>query len=176
MAWLGVTRSGTWLAIRSVFWALAMPGVVAGYLPWRFFGLRRLALDPFRPGLAAGLLLAAAGAVLLGACVWQFAREGKGTLIPVDAPKTLVVRGLYRHVRNPMYLSVSVILLGEALAARSGAILIYWAAYFTFVNVFIIGYEEPALRARFGPPYERYTREVGRWLPRLRAPRGETTP
>jgi protein-S-isoprenylcysteine O-methyltransferase Ste14 len=165
---LGMTRSGIWLALRSTFWAAAMPGVVAGYVPWRFFGLRRLVFDPARPGQLAGAIVAAAGVALLGACVWQFAREGRGTLIPVDAPTQLVVRGLYRHVRNPMYLSVSAMLLGEALAAWSGAILIYWAAYFGFVNLFIIGYEEPALRARFGASYERYTRQVGRWLPRLR--------
>ncbi len=144
-----------------------MPGVVAGFLPWRFFGLRRLVLDPSRPNQAAGLVLAAAGMVLLAACFVQFAREGKGTLIPVDAPRTLVVRGLYRYVRNPMYLSVSAILLGEALAAWSGALLAYWAGYFAFVNLFICGYEERALRAKFGEPYERYTRQVGRWLPRL---------
>ncbi len=167
MAWLGVTRSGSWLALRSVFWAVAMPGVVAGYVPWRYFGLRGVTLDLTRANQLAGAAVAAAGVVLLAACVWQFAREGKGTLVPVDAPTELVVRGLYRHVRNPMYLSVSVILLGEALAAWSGAMLAYWAGYFVFVNLFIVGYEEPALRSRFGASYERYTRRAGRWLPRL---------
>ncbi len=167
MAWLGVNRSGTWLAARSLFWALAMPGVVAGWVPWRFLGLRRLVLEPTRPIQWAGLVLAAAGVVWLAVCVWQFAREGRGTLIPLDAPTVLVVRGPYRYVRNPMYLGVSVILLGETLAAWSSAMLAYWAGYFMLVNLFVVGYEERRLRAKFGESYRRYTRTVGRWLPRL---------
>ncbi len=167
MARLGITWTGSWLALRSLFWAVAMPGAVAGYVPWRFFGLREMTLDLTRANQLAGAAVAAAGVALLAACVWQFARDGKGTLVPVDAPTQLVVRGPYRYVRNPMYLSVSAILLGEALAARSGAMLIYWAGYFVLVNLFILGHEEPALRRRFGASYERYTRRAGRWLPRL---------
>jgi protein-S-isoprenylcysteine O-methyltransferase Ste14 len=142
---------------------------VAGWVPWRFFGLGRLTLDPGRPNVVAGLAVATAGVALLAACVWEFAREGRGTPAPVDPPTVLVARGLYRCVRNPMYLSVSAILLGEALAAASAPLLGYWAAFFAIVNGFVIGYEEPALRRKFGASYERYTRQVGRWLPRLRA-------
>jgi len=154
------------VAVRGVLWTLALPGVVAGYVPWRFFGLRRLRLDLLRPEQAAGALCAAAGAVALGLCVWAFARQGRGTLAPVDAPRVLVVRGLYRYVRNPMYLAVTAILLGEALAARSAPLLLYWAAWFAGVNVFVIGYEEPSLRRRFGASYRQYAGRVGRWLPR----------
>ncbi|HKA57653.1 MAG TPA: isoprenylcysteine carboxylmethyltransferase family protein, partial [Gemmatimonadales bacterium] len=103
---------------------------------------------------------------LLAACIWEFASRGRGTLSPVDPPKELVVQGLYRYVRNPMYLSVSTMLLGEALLARSIALLGYWAIFFAAANLFVIVYEEPILRRQFGDSYERYTKHVGRWLPR----------
>jgi protein-S-isoprenylcysteine O-methyltransferase Ste14 len=76
------------------------------------------------------------------------------------------VRGLYRYVRNPMYLGVTLVLLGEALLARSTALAVYWLVWFGAVNAFVIGYEEPDLRKRFGESYERYTARVGRWIPR----------
>jgi protein-S-isoprenylcysteine O-methyltransferase Ste14 len=165
----GTRRSGAWLALRSLLWTLLFPGVVAGYLPWRWLGLRHAALDARDPLHWAGLLCIASGAVLLGGCVFEFTRTGRGTLSPVEPPRVLVVRGLYRHVRNPMYLSVALVLLGEILLARSAALLVYAAAWFVAVNLFVLGYEEPTLRRRFGAEYERYTAAVGRWLPRVRA-------
>jgi protein-S-isoprenylcysteine O-methyltransferase Ste14 len=87
----------------------------------------------------------------------------------VDPPRELVVQGLYRYVRNPMYLAVTTIVMGELLLTRSSALFVYWMVWFVGVNLFVIGYEEPNLRRRFGASYEAYTREVGRWLPRLRS-------
>lgn len=159
------------LALRSLLWTILLPGVVAGYIPWRFYGLSQLHPDLRSPLDLFGLLLIMVGAVLLGACIVQFATRGRGTLSPVDPPKELVVLGLYRYVRNPMYVSVSTIVLGEALLARSLALLFYWAIFFTAANLFVLLYEEPALRRHFGESYERYTRQVGRWLPLLRAGR-----
>lgn len=156
-----------WLAVRSVVWTVLVPGVVAGYVPWRYFGVAKMSVHLARPADVLGLLTAGVGVALLGACIAEFARTGRGTLSPVDAPTRLVVRGLYRLVRNPMYLSVSAILLGECFLTRSLALLLYWAVWFAGVNLFVIGYEEPALRRRFGPAYEAYTREVGRWVPRV---------
>jgi protein-S-isoprenylcysteine O-methyltransferase Ste14 len=157
-----------WLGVRSLLWTLLLPGMVAGYLPWRFFGLREVRLDPGDPLHLAGVVTMAVGAALLGACIWEFAHSGRGTLAPIDAPRELVVRGLYRYVRNPMYLSVATILLGELLLTRSPALLAFAAAWFLLVNLMVIGYEEPALRRRFGDSYRRYTRAIGRWLPSLR--------
>jgi protein-S-isoprenylcysteine O-methyltransferase Ste14 len=156
------------LALRSLAWTLLLPGVFAGYLPWRYFGLAQVRLSLENPVHLVGLLCIGVGAVLLGTCIWEFARTGHGTLAPVDPPRELVIRGLYRYVRNPMYLSVTVIVLGELLLTRSRALLIYWALWFAGVNLFVIGYEEPTLRKRFGAAYERYTQAVGRWLPRFR--------
>lgn len=137
----------------------------AGYVPWRFFGLAHVQLDLRNPVHILGLLAIAVGGGLLATCIWEFARSGRGTLAPVDPPRELVVRGLYRYVRNPMYLSVTVIVLGEFLLTGSRALLVYWVVWFVAVNLFVIGYEEPTLRRRFGASYERYTQEVGRWLP-----------
>lgn len=157
------------LAVRSLAWTVLLPGVFAGYLPWRFFGLGDVRLSLHNPVHVFGLLCIGLGAVLLGTCIWEFARTGRGTLAPVDPPRELVVRGLYRYVRNPMYLSVTVIVLGELLLTRSRPLLVYWTLWFVAVNLFVIGYEEPTLRRRFGAAYERYMQDVGRWLPRFRS-------
>jgi protein-S-isoprenylcysteine O-methyltransferase Ste14 len=160
------------LALRSLLWTALLPGLFAGYVPLRFFGLARVHVSLTNPVHLLGLLAIALGGALLLACIWEFARSGRGTLSPVDPPRELVLRGLYRYVRNPMYLSVTVIVLGEVLLTGSRPLLAYWAVWFVAVNLFVIGYEEPTLRRRFGESYERYTREVKRWLPRVRAPRG----
>jgi protein-S-isoprenylcysteine O-methyltransferase Ste14 len=131
------------------------------------FGVAYVPIDLAAPRQLVGLVAVAVGVVLLIACIWEFAKRGRGTLSPVDPPRELVVRGLYRYVRNPMYLSVTVILLGEVLLAWSRALLLYWAVWFVLVNVFVTWYEEPALRHQFGEPYERYARDVRRWLPRF---------
>ena len=161
--------SGLLLALRSLLWTLLLPGMFGVYVPWRYFGVSRVHVDCTDPLDLLGLLLVVIGAALLAACIWEFAHRGRGTLSPVDPPKELVVHGLYRYVRNPMYLSVSTMVLGQALLARSTALLLYWAIFFTLVNLFVRFYEEPALRAQFGDSYVRYTERVGRWLPRLKA-------
>lgn len=154
------------LFLRNLFWTVLFPGTIAGYIPWRWFGMAQVHPDFTNPLDIIGLFLIVAGGGLLAACIWEFASRGRGTLSPVDPPKELVVQGLYRYVRNPMYLSVSTMLLGEALLARSIALLGYWAIFFAAANLFVIVYEEPILRRQFGDSYERYTKQVGRWLPR----------
>lgn len=163
--------SSLWLALRSLVWAAALPGIVAGYVPWRYLGLGHARITWRDPLQLLGILLAALGVGLLATCIWEFARRGRGTLAPVDPPRELVVQGLYRFVRNPMYVSVATILLGELLITRTAALALYCAGWLVAVNLFVIGYEEPALRRQFGVSYERYTKTVGRWIPRL--PRGE---
>jgi protein-S-isoprenylcysteine O-methyltransferase Ste14 len=154
--------SSAWLAVRSLFWTFAFPGFFAGYVPWRFFGLADASLDLSNPAQFAGLSCVGIGAALLVSCIFEFARSGRGTLSPVDPPRFLVVRGLYRYVRNPMYLSVTLIVLGEALIMRSTALAVYWVIWFAGINLFVMAYEEPTLRRTFGDSYEEYTRRVGR--------------
>src|SRR5574341_1034519 len=155
------------LALRSLLWTALLPGLFAGYVPWRFFGLNHVRLDALTSPQLAGALCIGVGTAVLAACIWEFARSGRGTLAPVDPPRELVFRDLYRYVRNPMYLGVTTIVLGEALVVASWGLFFYWAAWFLMVNLFVIGYEEPTLRRRFGAGYEAYTRRVGRWLPRF---------
>jgi protein-S-isoprenylcysteine O-methyltransferase Ste14 len=159
----------TSLALRSILWTFAFPGFFTVLVPWRFFGLGQTPIDLSSPAQLAGVAGISAGAALLAACIVEFARTGRGTLSPVDPPTVLVVRGLYRYVRNPMYLAVTVIVLGESLLMRSSALGVYWAVWFLWANLFVVFYEEPALRRRFGPSYEAYTQAVGRWLPALRS-------
>lgn len=162
----GLASAG--LALRSLLWTLLLPGTVAGYLPWWYFGLREARPEWGRPATWACLGMIAFGVTMLLTCVWDFARSGRGTLSPADPPRTLVVRGLYRYVRNPMYIAVTVVVLGEALLSRSTALGAYAAIWFAFVNAFVLGYEEPTLRSTFGAQYDRYCHDVGRWLPRRR--------
>jgi protein-S-isoprenylcysteine O-methyltransferase Ste14 len=161
--------SSAWLAIRSLFWTIALPGLFAGYLPWRFFGLSQVRPESIGAAQIPALACIGAGVVLLTMCIVEFARSGRGTLSPLDPPRDLVVRGLYRYVRNPMYLSVTTIVLGEAMLTRSSALALYWAVWFACANLFVIGYEEPTLRQMFGRSYEEYTRRVGRWIPKSRS-------
>ena len=156
------------LALRSALWTLLLPGLFAGSLPWRYFGLSRAQIDLRSPADVFGLICIAVGTALLAACIFEFARSGKGTLSPVDPPRHLVVRGLYRYVRNPMYLSVTTIVFGELLVTRSSALAIYWVLWFLSVNLFVIGYEEPTLRRLFGASYDEYCDHVGRWVPTFR--------
>jgi protein-S-isoprenylcysteine O-methyltransferase Ste14 len=163
------TGSVLWLAARSLLWTILLPGLIAGYLPWRYFGLSRAVIDPNHPRHLLALAAIGIGVVLLGACIWEFARRGRGTLAPIDPPRELVVQGLYRYVRNPMYLSVTLIVLGEALLIGSRELLVYWAVWFVAANLFVIGYEEPTLRRRFGTAYDRYCGAVSRWLPLIKS-------
>jgi protein-S-isoprenylcysteine O-methyltransferase Ste14 len=160
--------SSTGLAVRSLLWAVLLPGLFAGYVPWRYFGLRAVVLDLRQPADWAGLLGIGLGTLLLAVCILEFARSGRGTLSPVDPPRKLVIRGPYRFVRNPMYVAVTLIVLGEVLLTRSRGLFVWWAVWFALVNLFVLGYEEPALRRQFGAAYEQYTTAVRRWLPRLR--------
>jgi protein-S-isoprenylcysteine O-methyltransferase Ste14 len=157
-----------------LLWTVLLPCVVAGYVPWRFFGLKRARLDFFSAANVIGLLCMGMGSLLLAACIFEFARSGRGTLSPVDPPVRLVVRGLYRYVRNPMYLNVTAIILGEVLLTRSPALALYWVIWFLGANLFVIGYEEPTLRESFGAAYDEYMRNVPRWIPRFQ-PRDESS-
>jgi protein-S-isoprenylcysteine O-methyltransferase Ste14 len=154
------------LALRSLLYTILIPGTVTVLIPYLIVSGRggRIA-EPW--GLLQGLGLAAAllGATILLRCIWEFMVTGGGTLAPVDPPTQLVVRGLYRYVRNPMYLGAFTLLLGEAALFQSFALLQYTLAWFIIINLIVLFREEPVLRRRFGDSYERYLRSVHRWLP-----------
>lgn len=156
------------LVLRAIFFTLLLPGTVVVVIPWLL--LRGQPSREFRLDVPAvvGAALAIAGAAVLLACIRDFAVSGRGTLAPVDPPRKLVRVGLYRHVRNPMYLGVLVALVGEALFFESQVLGFYAAVVALAFHLFVVLFEEPSLRSLFGPDYERYRASVPRWIPRLR--------
>ncbi len=146
-----------------VFFAL-VPGTVAILIPEL---IRRGAPggEPLVPGL--GLVLAAGGAALVLWSGFGFTFVGRGTPAPFDAPRELVVWGPYRWVRNPMYVGVLLLILGQAVASSSVTLLAYALLVWVLFHAFVALYEEPTLEARFGASYRDYRRRVPRWLPRL---------
>jgi protein-S-isoprenylcysteine O-methyltransferase Ste14 len=160
-------KQGRALLATAVFLCLG-PGTVAGIIPWwisrwqfqpPFFGL-----EPVR---WFGVFLIALAAPVLLESFARFAWEGLGTPAPVLPTKNLVVRGFYRYVRNPMYVAVASIIVGQGLLLGSGSLLVYaafvWAAFLGFV----LSYEEPKLRKTYGSEYEAYCAKVPRWIPRI---------
>jgi protein-S-isoprenylcysteine O-methyltransferase Ste14 len=149
----------------SLFFALA-PGVVAGVVPWAVTGWS--GTPDWLGWRALGAVVTALGAAVLVQAFARFVREGIGTPAPVAPTQHLVVGGLYRWVRNPMYIAVVSCVLGQAGIFGSGALLAYglllMAVFFSFVRL----YEEPTLRRRFGSEYEAYRRAVPGWFPRAR--------
>lgn len=152
--------------LKTLIFTIVMPGTVAGFIPWLL--LRDSSTPPPIPSIwMVGLLPLLLGMTLYFWCAGAFAFIGKGTPAPIDAPKVLVVRGPYRWVRNPMYLAVLWVLIGEAILFRSfplaGYALLFWAV----VHTFVVLVEEPSLRDQFGAIYETYLRTVARWTPRF---------
>ncbi len=154
----------------ALFFALA-PGVVAGLVPWWLTGWRAREPLPswaWPPLRAAGAALLAAGAIVLVSAFARFVIEGVGTPAPVAPTRQLVVGGLYRYVRNPMYLAVVATILGQALALGQPVLLLYAAAVAAATATFAHLYEQPALIRQFGAVYDAYRRAVPAWWPRLR--------
>lgn len=152
-------------AIGSGIFFLLAPGVVAGLLPWWLTGWR---VEPIAPPLrVAGLVLIAAGVPVLLHAFLRFVVEGRGTPAPVAPTERLVIGGLYRYVRNPMYLAVVSVIAGQALAFGQPGLLWYAAVVTAGFVAFTRLYEEPVLARRYGEEYEAYRRAVPGWRPRL---------
>ena len=156
-----------------VFFWIA-PATVAGLVPWLI--TRWQVRPPLFDGDASrwlGVAMVVAGLAIVVECFARFAIKGIGTPAPVAPTKHLVVSGLYRHVRNPMYVGVVAAIAGQALYLGSVGLLLYgvvvWAGFFAFVRL----YEEPALSRQFGAEYANYRAHVPGWLPRLRPWNGE---
>ena len=139
---------------------------MAGGVPWLLTGWR--SNDP--PGwlLVCGAVLGAAGAAALIHAFARFVLEGGGTPAPVAPTERLVVGGLYRYVRNPMYVAVVAVIVGQAAILGRPVLLVYAALFWAVVASFVRGYEEPVLTERYGDEYAAYRRGVPAWRPRLR--------
>jgi protein-S-isoprenylcysteine O-methyltransferase Ste14 len=145
----------------------AAPGVMAGVIPWALTGWDVRA-DWGAAARIAGVALTVCGAAVLVQAFVRFVREGRGTPAPAAPTERLVVGGLYRHVRNPMYEAVTAAIVGQALILGRPGLLLYAALFAVTVATFVYVYEEPTLTEQFGADYEAYRRAVPRWLPRLR--------
>jgi protein-S-isoprenylcysteine O-methyltransferase Ste14 len=151
----------------SALFLVLAPGVAAGLVPWLLTGWE--SNHVWLPLRVAGALLTTAGAAVVLHAFWRFVMEGIGTPAPVAAPQHLVVGGIYRHVRNPMYVAVLAAILGQALLFGQVVLAAYAALLWLVFAAFVRLYEEPTLAQRFGADYDSYRRAVPAWLPRLRA-------
>jgi protein-S-isoprenylcysteine O-methyltransferase Ste14 len=151
-------------ALGTLAFTIVVPGTVVGIVPFALSGWR-LAQSPWLR--AAGALLILAALPLFLAFLLRFVREGVGTPAPIAPTKRLVVGGLFRWVRNPGYVAVVAMVVGQGLLFVSGAVLVYAALLALGFHLFVVGYEEPTLRRQFGAEYDEYCRRVPRWWPRL---------
>ena len=119
-----------------------------------------------------GLAPIALGVVTMMGSIWRWILSATGSPLPLDLPEELIVRGSYRFVRNPMYVGFFLILFGEILLFKSSALLLYLLTVFVILHTFVVFVEEPMLKHKFGEIYEQYCRSVPRWIPRLKAFRG----
>lgn len=153
------------LLLKNLTFTLLVPGTVAVLIPYRLAS--RAPLGPgFGPvRLAVAIPAFISGGLIYSWCLWDFATAGRGTPAPIDPPKHLVVRGLYRYVRNPMYLGVLLVVGGWAALSWSRSVLAYGIALALLFHLFVLLVEEPTLRRQFGSAYDAYCGRVGRWLP-----------
>ena len=151
-------------ALKSLFFLILVPGLLIGYFPYRIStsDTELITLGVFSY-LAYPLLLIGWTAMLW--CFWNFLVNGKGTPAPMDPPKELVAVGLYRFVRNPMYVAGIIALLGWILWSPSLPLIVAPLIFFVAAHLFVIIYEEPTLKKKFGAAYEEYFKKVPRWIP-----------
>jgi protein-S-isoprenylcysteine O-methyltransferase Ste14 len=153
-------------AAGSAVFFVAAPVVVAGLIPW-WLTHWQVRLEWPTPVRIAGLVLVVVGAVVLVQAFVRFVVEGLGTPAPIAPTQRLVVGGLYRHVRNPMYLAVLAVIVGQAIWFGDPVLLGYAAVIWVAVAAFVLGYEEPSLSERFGEEYDAYRKGVRAWVPRV---------
>ena len=158
-------RRAFWPLVNTILFTILVPGTVAVLIPaWLVGGIRRTDC-----GVLAwlGAIVSACGATVYLRCAWEFAVRGLGTPAPILPTQFLVTTALHRHVRNPMYIGVALVIVGEAALFGSLPVLVYAAAMLSIAHIFVVFYEEPTLRRQFGKSYEEYVQSVPRWLPRL---------
>jgi protein-S-isoprenylcysteine O-methyltransferase Ste14 len=154
--------------LGSALFFVVAPGTVAGLVPWWVSRWRVEApVSGWLPLRVVGGLLVAAGIGVLLDSFARFAMKGLGTPAPVFPTRHLVITGLYRYVRNPMYVAVAAVILGQGLIFGNVRVLAYGGLVWLCFHLFVVVYEEPILRATFGSEYEAFCGRVPRWIPRL---------
>jgi len=153
--------------VSILFVVFGGPGFGVVYLPLWITRFRIPAAEPWCQRSLA-IVIIAAGLVPAFESVWRFIAVGRGTLIPVVPTEQLVVSGLYRYVRNPMYVGVLMAVVGEAILFESRNMVVYFFALWLLFYLVVSFYEEPTLARQYGEQYADYRQHVRRWLPRLR--------
>jgi len=156
---------------KTIIFTLLVPGTVTIFLPYCL--LRTASHPPPTPNFLSAVIgpaLMGVGLIIYLLCAWDFAAAGQGTPAPLEPPKNLVVGSLYRVSRNPMYVGILSILIGESVFFQSAILGGYTVLVFICFHLFVRYYEEPHLAKQFGAEYVRYCREVPRWL--IRRPAG----
>lgn len=154
--------------LGSALFLLVAPLTLAGLVPWWITGwVIRPPLFGQEVVRALGLVMILAGTPGLLDSFARFALQGQGTPAPLAPTRRLVVSGLYRYVRNPMYVAVVAVILGQGLLFGDWRLLGYGAAFWLASHLFVVTYEEPTLRRTFGAEYEAFQSNVPRWIPRL---------
>jgi protein-S-isoprenylcysteine O-methyltransferase Ste14 len=153
---------GVSLALRNLFFTIGMPGTAAVYVPWLM--LNGSGADPGPMAWPAAVVIALGGGLYVW-CVWAFATVGRGTPAPWDAPRRFVAVGPYRWVRNPMYIAVLAVVIGQAWLFFWLPLLAWAGVLALWFHLFVVAYEEPTLARTFGETYAAYRRAVWRWLP-----------
>ena len=154
--------------LGSALFFVVAPCVVAGLIPWWI--TRWEFLPPFfdlQATRAVGIVLIVAGLPGLIDSFARFALQGLGTPAPMAPTQTLVVTGLYRYVRNPMYVAVVAVILGQAILFGDWRLMIYGGLMWLAFHAFVLAYEEPVLAQKFGTHYEEFRANVPRWIPQL---------
>jgi protein-S-isoprenylcysteine O-methyltransferase Ste14 len=154
------------IAFKSLLFFILAPGTVAGFIPLMFLRNGAQVNIGFLSYLAPLFWIAGIGTLIW--CFLDFVQKGKGTPAPLEPPKELVVSGLYKYVRNPMYVGVFLVLIGHFLWFGYWGLLIYAFIFLIPVHLFVTLYEEPHLKKTFGESYEGYLRRVPRWIPRFK--------
>jgi protein-S-isoprenylcysteine O-methyltransferase Ste14 len=157
-------------AVGSALFFVLAPGVVVGLIPWLLTRWQARTPLPYywAPVRVIGMIVLVAGVIVLVGAFARFVMEGLGTPAPVAAPERLVVGGVYRYVRNPMYVAILAAIVGQALILGRLALIVYATLLWLITAAFVRFYEEPTLTRRFGADYEAYRRAVPAWWPRLR--------
>lgn len=154
--------------VRSAVFTLVVPGTMAGLIPYSLTGWRRIGNLLGLPGIwVGGVVLILLGLPVLLAAIYKFASDGLGTPLPMAPTQTLVVTGPHRYVRNPMYLAVATVILGQALVLGQPVLLWYLVFFVLATSAFVYFYEQPALTRQFGDEYRRYCASVPAWVPRV---------
>jgi protein-S-isoprenylcysteine O-methyltransferase Ste14 len=154
------------VVVSVLFTLFGGPGLVLVYLPWLFTRFRVPSSQPLAQAIAA-ILLIVIGLIPLFESIVRFVVKGRGTLVPSVPTERLVVSGLYRYVRNPMYVGVITALAGETLLLERRSMLFYLLIVALCMHLFVCLYEEPRLTRTYGDAYLAYKRAVPRWLPRM---------